>query len=241
MSRLLSDERESTSAARRRIPVPSLGRFWHLSKVATSGLITGLVLAIILLQIGVSNMRKKILLPSHIVVDHSTFLQVLRPKDAPTLFGIVDRNRERLSEWLEWVSKTNSVADSLSFIESSLEDIANNKAFPYGIWYKDKLVGVAGTISWNLDDRMTEIGAWIDTNYEGKGIITNVFNSFIEIVFTRTNVTTIQALVEPSNVKSNALINRLGFSMVDKTYKTDSRGRRLFNIYKLTRKDWRHT
>lgn len=201
-------------------------------------MIQKLILATILSQIGVSNMRKKILLPSHIAIDHSTFLRVLRPKDAPVLFGIVDYNRERLSDWLEWVSETNSVTDSLSFIEKSLIDIANNKAFPYGIWYEDKLVGVAGAILWNPADQMAEIGAWIDTRYEGKGIVTNVLKTFIEIVFTQTNITIIQALIEPSNKKSNDLVDRLNFSLVGKTHKIDSRGRRLYSIYKLTRKDW---
>ena len=182
-------------------------------------------------------MRKKILLPSHIVVDESTFLQVLRPRDAPALFGIVDYNRERLSDWLEWVSETNSVTDSLSFIEKSLKDIANGKAFPYGIWYEDNLVGIAGAILWNPADQMAEIGAWIDARYEGKGIVTNVLKTFIEIVFTQTSITIIQALVEPTNKRSKALVNHLGFSMVDKVHKTDSRGRRLYNVYKLRSKN----
>jgi ribosomal-protein-serine acetyltransferase len=183
-------------------------------------------------------MRKLISLPSKIAVDNLTTLKIMRPEDASILFTVVDNNRERLSVWLPWVQDTKAVSDSLLFIEESLKDIADSTGFPYGIWYEGKFVGVAGAVSWDVVNQTVEIGAWLDADHEGKGIVTNALKSLIEMIFTQTNIVLIQAFAEPSNVKSNALVGRLNFSEAGETYKTDTRGCRLYNIYELRRNDW---
>ncbi|HUP56339.1 MAG TPA: RimJ/RimL family protein N-acetyltransferase, partial [Bdellovibrionota bacterium] len=50
----------------------------------------------------------------------STILEQIGTKDAPEVFAVVDRNRDRLREWLPWLDRNRSEADSLAFIRGAV-------------------------------------------------------------------------------------------------------------------------
>ena len=71
-------------------------------------------------------------------------LRPLQPADAPALFAVVEAHRSSLREWLPWVDATKTVADSKAYIEGTVRDDQETRAFTCGIWSMGRLVGVIG-------------------------------------------------------------------------------------------------
>jgi ribosomal-protein-serine acetyltransferase len=180
-------------------------------------------------------MKDKYLIPSQIVVSPTVTLRVLKDEDAATHFDLVDKNREGLSRWLFWVEESKSAADSLKFIRDSKQEIKDNESFPYGIWEDGQLVGTAGCVAWDRQTKTLELGAWLDQDHEGRGIVTDALRAVIEVTFSGTDTETIQVFCEPANTKSDNIPKRLGFKFVGQVEREHGNETRIFNVYELKR------
>jgi ribosomal-protein-serine acetyltransferase len=144
-------------------------------------------------------------------VDDEISLRLLTVKDAEPLFKIIDQSREYLRDWLPWVDHTTSVNDSLAFIQSSLQVYAGRKGLTTGIFYNNKLVGVAGFNSIDWVNRIGYIGYWLAIDYQGKGIMTRVTRALTHYAFYEYKLNRVDIRVAYENTKSQAIPKRLGF------------------------------
>ncbi len=137
-------------------------------------------------------------------------LRLLEERNAPTLFAVIEENREHL-RGLPFVDATHSEDDSLSFIRSSLEQFARNEGFAAGIWKDTRLVGVIGTLKIDWLNRKVEIGYWIARDFQGQGIVTGACRAIVNHAFTEWNLNRVEIQCATTNAKSAAVAQRLGF------------------------------
>lgn len=138
-------------------------------------------------------------------------LRILFPRDAVTLYGIIDRNRDHLSPWLEW-PKTQTLQTTHDHITRGLEKLAHNDGMHMGIWFRGELVGSVSFHYWNFLDLRTEIGYWMDSAAQGNGIMTRAVAALLNFAFGDLGLHRMVIRCVLENVRSRAIPERLGFT-----------------------------
>lgn len=91
----------------------------------------------------------------------------------PTMFEYVDKNRERLGQFLPWVPEIQSVKDEEKFIERSYQNWDNHIKFCYGIFdiKSEHYLGNITAFDIRWKDASCEMGYWIFDQFEGMGLM----------------------------------------------------------------------
>ncbi len=153
----------------------------------------------------------KDLLPCKVDVD----IILLPPEDdlAPTLLKMVDDQRPYLERWLPWVSGNRTMEDAENFLRNARRFNHGGQQFNAVIAYQDS---IAGCISFNRIDafnRVGEIGYWLSSDLQGRGIITRACRALLYIGFNMLNLQRIEILTATKNIRSRRIPERLGFSL----------------------------
>lgn len=143
----------------------------------------------------------------------SVELRQLRMRDAPALFELTIRNRERLRPWMSWVDFLRDVDDTRGFIRESLRKFRSGRSLQMGIWWNGNLVGTIGLFRADNTEPEAEIGYWIDAAAEGQGLVTRATQRIAQYAFEKWQVATVRIRVDPENVRSRAIPERLGFRL----------------------------
>jgi ribosomal-protein-serine acetyltransferase len=138
-------------------------------------------------------------------------LRLLEQRHSEELFGLVGKNRGRLSRWFQWAGETKAVEDTRKFIEGSLEKRADGRGYQAGIWAGGRLAGVVGYARLDRTGNWGEIGYWLDGDFEGHGIMTRACRAVLDDAFTRRGLKSVQVRVADGNGRSQRLAERLGF------------------------------
>ncbi|MCB2291540.1 GNAT family N-acetyltransferase [Clostridium sp. CS001] len=90
----------------------------------------------------------------------------------------------------------------------------NKKGIRWGIHLKDnyKLIGSCGYHSHNKQSFRAEIGYELSKEYWGQGLMQEALQSIIDFGINNLALNRIQALVEPKNIKSINLLQKIGFN-----------------------------
>ena len=173
-------------------------------------------------------------------VDEEVTLRMLAARDANELFNITDRSRVYLREWLPWVDEIKTVEDSLVFIQNGFQIYAERSGLTAGIFYQEKLVGVAGYNSLNWRDRIATIGYWLDVDSQGHGIMTRAVRALTDFAFTNFKLNRVEIRAAYENKKSQAIPINLGFKKEGHLRQTEW----LYNhyvdhvVYGMLEEDW---
>ncbi|MFZ6768426.1 GNAT family N-acetyltransferase [Undibacterium sp. Di26W] len=89
-----------------------------------------------------------------------------------------------------------------------------------GIWWgicskeaPDHLLGTCGLHEWEQEHHCAETGFWLSPDHWGKAIIPECLNVMIAHCFQHLGLHRLQAMVEPENIASWRLIEKLGFQL----------------------------
>jgi ribosomal-protein-serine acetyltransferase len=145
-------------------------------------------------------------------VDDKTSLTTVELRDTEELFALTDASRNYLREWLPWLDGVTSPENTCAFIQSALDQQAQNNGFQCCIHFEGKIAGVIGfhRIDWN--NRKTEIGYWLAPQFQGRGIMTNCCRALVEHAFSKLALNRVEIHVAMGNTKSRAIPERLGFT-----------------------------
>lgn len=173
-------------------------------------------------------------------IDKEVSLKIPQIKDAERVFHLLDRSRDSLREWLNFVDYTQKAEDTKSFIEHSLKDFTANKSLTTFIVYQNKIVG---TVGFNLIDWVNEIGHigyWLDSKYEGKGIMTRSVNGLIKLGFDELHLNRIEIRAATENQKSRSIPERLGFQQEGTIRQSEKIRDRYVDhvVYGMLKDDW---
>ncbi|HKQ51217.1 MAG TPA: GNAT family protein [Pyrinomonadaceae bacterium] len=144
-------------------------------------------------------------------IDERTALRALTLDHAEQLFELVYRNRAHIGEWMFWVREDYSRADARQHIAFALQKAAADDGFEAGIWFDDEL---AGCIRYNYLDRAhrnTELGYWLGSAFQGRGLATLAARAMTDYAFTHLGLNRVEIRCMSENLRSRRVPERLGF------------------------------
>jgi ribosomal-protein-serine acetyltransferase len=139
-------------------------------------------------------------------------LRLFETADAAELFAVTDANRAYLRQWLPWVDSAQTVADSKSYIDSTLQQFAENLGFVAAICYDGAIVGTIGFNEINWHSRIGYIGYWLAASHGGHGLATTSCRSLINCGFKVLDLNRQVIACAVENHRSQAIPKRLGFA-----------------------------
>ncbi len=144
-------------------------------------------------------------------IQDGVHLKLMEERHAPAIFAAVDIDRAYLREWLSWVDPTTSVDQPREYIKTSLQAFANNEGLAAGIWCGDEFAGAVGAHKIDWLNRKVEIGYWIASKFQGRGIVTDACRALIGHAFEEWKLNRIEIHCATGNEKSCGIAKRLGF------------------------------
>lgn len=128
--------------------------------------------------------------------------------DLPAYFVLVDRNRAHLTQHGDYGDLGEATPESLA---EELNDPQNTN-HRFGVWLGGRLIGRV-----DRNPRTTEdvvLGYWLGGEYTGRGYATAACQTLIAYGQDALGAKTVWAGVTKGNVKSEAVLARLGFQAV---------------------------
>ena len=135
-------------------------------------------------------------------------LRGIRLSDAESMLKY--RSNPQISKFQYWEPKT--IRDAETFISTSISKVVNmpNTWYQVGIFIKNELIGDIGINFLEFDNLQVEIGYTLSLEYQGRGYATEAVAGVINYLFNNLNKHRITASVDPNNIKSIALLERMG-------------------------------
>jgi ribosomal-protein-serine acetyltransferase len=90
---------------------------------------------------------------------------------------------------------------------------SNRRDFIYVVWYKEVFAGLIGFKDTDWVNRKTEIGYWLAEKMQHKGIITACVATLVDYAFRKLKMHRIQIKVAENNQKSEAIPQKLHFTL----------------------------
>ena len=149
--------------------------------------------------------------PLRLDANGSVELRQVAEEDAKELTELIDKNRSHLREWLPWLDNSNGIEDTARFIGRSVEQADDQNGYTFGILYDGMLAGVIGQHYIDSLNRKTELGYWLDSGHQGRGIATRATALVTGYSFKRQGCNRVILHCALNNRKSRAVAERLGF------------------------------
>ena len=155
-------------------------------------------------------------------------IRLLTEQDIESYFNLVQKNRPRLEAFFTGTtSKTKTYEDTQVFLSDMVKRTKEKTYFPY-IIIDDTNNSIAGfldlkNIDWNIPK--SELGCYIDENYEGKGIASEAVKVFCDYCFSEFKFKKIFLRTHPSNLAARNIAEKCGFEVegiLRREYKTTS-------------------
>jgi RimJ/RimL family protein N-acetyltransferase len=137
------------------------------------------------------------------------WLVALTHEDVDAYWELVDRNRGHLTQHGDYLDLGQATPESLA---AELHDPDNRNA-RFGVWLDGRLIGRADLIPRTAGNFV--LGYWLGCEYTGRGYATMACRALIAYGKAELGATTVYAGVTKGNVKSEALLGRLGFAFVE--------------------------
>jgi ribosomal-protein-serine acetyltransferase len=138
-------------------------------------------------------------------------LRPLNLRDAKPLFALVEANRERLRRWLPWPDANLGLHDSRAYILRMRAQTRTGRGQSFGLWWKERLVGIAGFVWIDAANGSAGIGYWLAQEAEGHGLMTAAATALLRHGFRTLKLNRIEIRAGVRNRRSRAIPERLGF------------------------------
>lgn len=132
---------------------------------------------------------------------------------AEEFFQLIDKNREHLSLFLDFTDKTKTVDDSKAFIKQSIQQEAEGSNLVYFIADKEQIIGCIDLHHIDPVNKKAEVGYWLSKEYTGQHIMIDCLDCLCHIAFTNYNLNKLILLIEETNLSSNQVAKKAGFSL----------------------------
>ena len=143
-------------------------------------------------------------------------IELLQPDQSEAFFDLIDNNRTRLEDFFAGtVSKTLTFEDTKHYCVEIQQRIKNKSYFPFMI--KDlktnRFVGLVDVknIDWNVPK--AELGSFIDSTYEAKGITTKATKLVVDHIVNTYKFIKLLCRANSRNKGSIGVILKCGFEL----------------------------
>lgn len=131
---------------------------------------------------------------------------------APEMFHEIEKNRERLLEYIPWATRTRTLKDLKAWILGTIDSWKEKTLFDYSLFLKsdDTYIGHLGlhSIAW-LHAR-AELGYWISSSFEGNGYIHEAIGGLEKIAFDH-GFHRLEIRCDPRNTRSAKVAEKAGY------------------------------
>ena len=115
-----------------------------------------------------------------IKINDKLSLKMPTMEDSKEIYEVVDKDRDHLRKWLTWVDKTTSVKSIQDNISERIEKFDKKEAASFYARYEDKWIASVGFISVDDVNKRGEIGYWLSSEFEGRGLMTECVKASME-------------------------------------------------------------
>lgn len=136
------------------------------------------------------------------------------PSITDAYHALLIANRERLARWEPWAIAPPALEETRSFLEASARNWLAGLELPVAIAVRARgQWRLAGAVSLHITpySRSAEIGYWIDSGHEGRGLASRAVAAVLDHGFGALGIDRVALHTEPANERSRALARRLGF------------------------------
>jgi ribosomal-protein-serine acetyltransferase len=135
-------------------------------------------------------------------------LTLLEENDAPELYALTDRNRERLRAWLPWADDVRSPEDTLRFVRGTRGSDTDRQ---FCLKVEGRIAGCVGLHAIHRTHLCAFLGYWIGGEFEGRGLMTRAVRALTEHAFRDLGLHRVEIRCATGNARSRAIPERLGF------------------------------
>lgn len=137
-------------------------------------------------------------------------LRQMTEVDIPTIFIL--RTDHEIIKYIDRIPPT-TYAEIKSFLERVNDDIRNIQGITWGMYLKGSsdLIGYLGFWRMTPEHYRAEIGYALLSSHWRKGIMTEGINAILDYGFTKMNLHSIEANINPSNHASRAILEKINF------------------------------
>ena len=113
---------------------------------------------------------------------------------------------------MPWVPHATGPGAFTAFIKGALRSDEEGTEFHRGLFAGDQVVGGCGA-SVDLVNRVAEMGYWLSSAWEGRGVMTEAVRNLVAFLFDDYEVHRIVIRAAVENTRSRAIAERLGFTL----------------------------
>jgi RimJ/RimL family protein N-acetyltransferase len=136
----------------------------------------------------------------------------LEPWHAEEFADAVDRARENLKPWIPFAHRVVDVDTARELLQTFADAHAADTRHNYGIWVGGRLVGGAMFVAFDTKSGICELGVWLSTEAEGRGLVTKASRYLIDWAIRERGIARVEWHASPANVRSKAVARRLGMT-----------------------------
>jgi len=138
-----------------------------------------------------------------------------RLEDAEVLWQSVMNSHVALKEWMPWARDMQTLEQTTINLRQAIADFVTRKDLRLHMFLKEtgEFVGSSGLHRINWDVRKFEIGYWIDSKFEGKGLMTEACVAITNFAFKDLKANRVEVRCDSENVRSRSVAERAGFSV----------------------------
>jgi len=163
-------------------------------------------------------------------------LRLVEQEDADPFFLLIEDNRPRLEDFFAGtVARTRTIEDTRIYFEEIANRIEGRSYYPHILidTSHNHFIGFMDikSIDWNVPK--AEIGYFIDSHYEGKGISTKALSLIVDFAIRTLGMRKLLIRTHSENYAARALAEKNGFQqegIIRSDYKT-SRGEAVDLVY----------
>ena len=157
--------------------------------------------------------------------------------DLEAVWSLVQAEHDRLGVWMPWVATTISIDVQRAWLERVLANPSTLDGC--GLWADGLYAGGVG-LSWDPFEIAGELGYWVGSEFEGRGLVTRACSALIDHAFGGLGLHRMSIRAGVENVRSRAVAERLGFRL-EGVHRGEGRGSAGFYdlaVYGLLEDDW---
>ncbi|OSY86928.1 GCN5 family acetyltransferase [Tenacibaculum holothuriorum] len=145
-------------------------------------------------------------------IDDSIVLKQLEKSDATDIYATINSQRSYLGKWLPFVQYTKKIADTQNFVNSIVDAPKNKFEYVFTIQYNNTFVGLISFKNTSRKLSETEIGYWLSSKFQKKGIITKSVNALTKFAFEELKLNKILIKCAVGNIPSKKIPQHLNFT-----------------------------
>jgi len=142
-------------------------------------------------------------------LDDELALKLRERHDAQDLYRRVVADKVHLARWFGWARETD--LDSIyRQVVKGLEQFASGAGWYADLYWRGECVGALWLHYLEREGGSTEVGYWLASDHEGKGLVTRALRGLLRHFFVERRLGRVAIALDPRNERSLAVVHRLG-------------------------------